>query len=98
MKISEMNTHQKAMYYLMDEITCEMIGGAENTMEDYAPETEEYKDAEAFLNQGHDKLAAYFYAHVMNRCKSGSYASHARFAGSEFLKERIERRLQKWGY
>lgn len=98
MKVSEMNSHQRAMWQLMDEIMCETIGGLENTMEDCAPDTEEYKNAEAFLNQGHDKLAEYFYREVMDRCKSGSYASHARFAGSAFLKERIERRLVKWGY
>ena len=98
MKICEMNKHQRIMYLLMDEVMCEIIGGLENTIQDYTSDTEEYKNAEEFLNLGHDKLADYFYAEVMNRCKSDSYLSHARFAGSAFLKERIERRLMKWGY
>lgn len=51
-----------------------------------------------FLSQGHGELAAYFYNEVMSRCKAGGYYSDARFAGGAFLKEKIERRLMKWGY
>lgn len=98
MKISEMNSHQRKMYFLMDEIMCEIIGGLENNMEDYSPDTEQYKEAEAFLTQGHAELAAYFYDEVMNRCRAGGYSSHARFAGGDFLKARIEARLKKWDY
>ena len=98
MKFSEMTKHQKKMYFLMDEVMCETIGGYENMLEDYKPDTAEYKAADAFLSQGHDELAAYFYNEVMNRCKAGSYASFARFAGGDFLKARIEARLKKWNY
>lgn len=98
MKIIEMTSHQKKMYFLMDEIMCEIIGGFENSLEDYALDTEEYKEAEAFLTQGHDELAAYFYDEVMSRCKAGGYSSHARFAGGDFLRARIDKRLKKWDY
>lgn len=93
-----MNAHQKKIYFIMDEIMCEVIGGFENNMEDYEPTTPEYKEAEEFLSQDHDKLAAYFYDEVMSRCKAGSYSSAARFAGGDFLKARIEARLKKWDY
>lgn len=98
MKIKDMNAHEKTMYRLMDEATIEFIGGYENTMEDYSPETEEYKVAEKFLTMGHEKMAAFFYDYVMSMCKKGTNATAARFAGGEFLRERIERRLVKWGY
>ena len=98
MKFSEMTNHQKKMFLLMDEVMCEIIGGFENSLEDYKPDTEEYQAADAFLSQGHDELAAYFYDEVMSRCQAGSDASCARFAGGDFLKERIDKRLKKWGY
>lgn len=98
MKLREMDAHQKAMYKLMDSWTCDMIGGYENTLCDYATDTEEYKKAESFLKQPHEDMAKYFYDMVMSDCRQGSNAEHARFAGSQFLKDRIERRLTKWGY
>ena len=95
MKFSEMTSHQKKMFFLMDEVMCDIIGGFANSLEDNKPDTAEYKVADAFLSQGHDELAAYFYNEVMNRCQAGSDASCARFAGGDFLKERIEKRLNK---
>ncbi len=98
MKLSEMNAHQKAMFRLMDEVTCDYIGGFENSLSDNPVESEEYQAAYRFLNQGHDKLAEFFYSHIMSDCKVGTNATHLRFAGSQFLKERIEKRLIKFGY
>lgn len=98
MKRSEMNAHQRAIFDIMDELTRELIGGNENTLLDFSEEDEEYQDAYNFLHQGHEQLAQFFYDLVMGHCKAGSNAEHARFAGSAFLKERIEKRLTKWGY
>lgn len=98
MKRSEMNVHQKAMFDLMAGIMEEYIGGYENTLLDYSEEDEEYKSAKEFLGMGHDEMKEFFYNEVMGCCKSGTNASHARFAGGDFLRERIERRLVKWGY
>ena len=98
MKLREMNNHQLTMYKLMDEWTKETIGGYENTLCDYPEDSDDYKIAKDFLSQSHEQLADYFYNIVMSDCKKGSSAEHARFAGSQFLKDRIERRLTKWGY
>lgn len=98
MKISEMNAHQKTLYYIMDEVTRDFIGGYENTLLDFSEDEEEYQNAYKFLHQGHEQLAEFFYDLVMRHCKAGSNAEHARFAGSAFLRERIEKRLTKWGY
>lgn len=98
MKISEMNAHERAIYFIMDELTREYIGGNENTLLDFEEDTEEYKHAYEFLHQGHESLAEFFYNMVMNECRGTTNASHARFAGGAFLRERIEKRLTKWGY
>lgn len=98
MKRSEMNAHQRAIFDIMDEITRDYIGGYENTLLDFSEDEEEYQNAYKFLHQGHEQLAQFFYDLVMRHCKVGSNAEHARFAGSAFLKERIEVRLTKWGY
>jgi hypothetical protein len=98
MKRNEMNAHQKVLFDLTREAISDTIGAYENTMMDFRPETKEYKEAEEFLNQGHEALAKVIYDEVMDMCKRGANASHARFAGSEFLKERIDRRLTKLGY
>lgn len=95
MKISEMNAHQKALYYIMDEVTRDFIGGYENQLLDFSEDEEEYQNAYNFLHQGHENLANFFYDLVMRHCKAGSNAEHARFAGSQFLRDRIEVRLNK---
>lgn len=98
MKLSEMNKHQKSMYDLMNEATSEFIGGNENTLQDYEDDTEEYKMAKQFLEMGHNQMKQFFYDYVMRQCKNGEHNEHAKFAGKEFLLERIETRLTKWGY
>lgn len=95
MKIREMNANQKALYYMMDELTKDIIGGMENTMQDNLEGSELYEEAKAFLTQGHEQLKAYFY----DMLKANREAQkHLKFAGNAFLLERIERRLTKWGY
>lgn len=98
MKRSEMNAHQRKIFDIMDELTRDIIGGNENMLLDFSEDEEEYQNAYNFLHQGHENLANFFYDLVMGHCKAGSNAEHARFAGSQFLRDRIEVRLNKWGY
>lgn len=98
MKRSEMNTHQRLVFDLMREVMSEYIGGYENTLLDEKPGSVDYEEAKAFLESGREALTKAVYDEVMERCKVGTNATHARFAGSEFLRERIDRRLAKWGY
>ena len=93
-----MNKHQKKMYFLMDEIMYGTVRRFEDMLEDYKPDTAEYKAADKFLSQGHDELAAYFYNEVMNLCKVSSYANCACYAGGDFIKESINERLHLYGY
>lgn len=98
MRRNEMNAHQKAIFDIMTEVCSEYIGGYENTLSDFDEDDEEYVEAKNFLEMGHDKLKDFIYNEVMKECKAGSNASHARFAGKDFLMERIEARLLKWNY
>lgn len=95
MKIREMNKNQRELYMMMDQITSEYIGGYENTMLDYPEDSEEYREANEFLTMGHDAMKDFFFCMISADRES---AKHLKFAGNEFLLERIERRLLKWGY
>ena len=95
MKISEMNAHQKAIYRMMDELTRDIIGGHENTMQDCPEDSGEYQEAKAFLEMGHEAMKEFFYQMLL---AERDMQKELRFAGNAFLLERIERRLTKWGY
>lgn len=97
MKLSEMNAHQKEAYRWIMASMSEFIGGYENTLLDYCEEDEEYQTAQNFLNQPHDELVEIIYNDVMAGADKGT-AKHMRFAGTEWIKERISKRLAKWGY
>lgn len=98
-----MNAHQKlAFMYVKNELT-EVIGGYENDIQDNAPESEAYMNAQSFLSKPHDELVNQFYTWVMASIEADAKkgivsAKHAKFAGADFIKERIDRRLKKWGY
>lgn len=105
MKISEMNEHQKEAYRLMDEVTSEYIGGYENQLSDTEGWDDEWnisqhQQAEEFLNQGHDRMKQFIYDTIISEARQsrGASSTHLKFAGKEFLMERIEKRLKKWGY
>lgn len=97
MKRSEMNAHQKQAFDFICEVMSEWIGGYENVLLDYEEDSEEYKKAKAFLAQGHEVLKELVYNGVMAMSDKGM-AKHLRFAGKDFILERIDRRLTKWGY
>lgn len=96
MKRSEMNKHQKEAFDTVKEEYGWIVGGFENTMLDYAEDSEEWKAAANALAH-HDALAEMIYEAVMDQ-PNASTKRALRFAGTEFIKERIERRLQKDGY
>ena len=97
MKRSEMNAHQKLDFDFICKVMSEYIGGYENTLLDYPEDSEEYKDAKEFLGQSHEDLMNLIYDEVMTMSDSGM-AKHLRFAGKDFILERIDRRLTKWNY
>ena len=97
MKVSEMNAHQKVAFELVCYAMSEYIGGLENILMDYSPEDEEYIAAKKDLGIGHDALEDYIYSMVMEDSNKADL-KHLRFAGEKFIRERISKRLTKWGY
>ena len=93
--IIEMNAHERVIVRLIQQCVSEWIGGLENTMLDYPKGSEEYERAKATLN--HDDLFDAFYSEIMAETKQ-NYKSHVRFAGKQFIIDRIESRLTKEGY
>lgn len=91
----QLNMHEKQVKRLIQESVSEWIGGYENTLEDYRPEDQEYKDALEILQ--HDYLFDRIYEDVMKESR-GNYASHIRFAGRQFIVDQIEKRLEAEGY
>jgi len=93
MKLSEMNVNQRKVWEAMDAATREYIGGNENGVSDYEIGSPEYNSCKRFLDQTHDELKEFFYLEVITDVQK-----EARFCGKEFVMERIEIRLNKWGY
>lgn len=97
MKYADMNAHEKVAFYFVIRTAGDIIGGLENQMNDNDEDTDEYKEAKEALSMGHDELVEWIYHEVMRYADKGT-ARHMRFAGTEFIKERISKRLKKWGY
>ena len=91
----QMNEHEKVIDRIIRNCVSEWIGGYENTMTDYPEGSEEYEAAKAMLN--HDRLFDAFYADIMLETKRNA-KSHVRFAGKQFIEDRIETALKKNGY
>ena len=107
MKISEMNTQQKKAFYNIRNAADYLIGGLENTMEDYPEDSEEYQEAQATLKD-HDFLVSQIYdlalteiflegANIFGKAAE-AYLKDIRFCGKEWLMERVEKQVTKAGY
>ena len=107
MKISEMNAQQKKAFYNIRNAANYLIGGLENTMEDYPEDSEEYLEAKATL-EDHDFLVSQIYdlalteifaegANIFGRAAE-AYLKDIRFCGKEWLMERVEKQVTKAGY
>ena len=94
MKLNECNQHEKMAWQLMIAQYNDIVGGMENAVEDKCDDWEEC--AELLAN--HDELKNLIYQQTMNVAKNLGFAKHIKFAGKEFLMERIERRLVKDGH
>lgn len=107
MKVAEMNARQKRAFYNIYHAANWMIGGLENTLEDFEKDSEEYQNAAATLAD-HDGLVASLYdaatteLYSEGSCQFGKAAEKAlkdiRFCGKEFLMARCEARIKKMGY
>jgi len=92
-----MNAHETTAYRYICKVMSEFIGGYENSLLDFTEEEDEYKEAKEFLSQPHDELVEFMYDEVMSYADTGTNR-HLKFAGTDFIKNTISKRLTKWGY
>ena len=97
MKFQDCNAHQKLAWRLANEIYCDIVGGLENAMLDNPKDSEEYKRAERALKNP-EVLVNMIYGDVQRTATMQGNAKHIRFAGEDWTRERIARRLAKDGY
>ena len=103
-----MNERQKKAFYNIKWAANDLLGGLENTMLDYGKDEDEYKKAEAFLND-HEALVKMLYNMATTAIYGEGFccfnpntvAKELRdinFCGTPWLMERCEKRIIKEGY
>ena len=93
--LKEMNRHEREAYELTKETYCDIVGGAENSIEDKA---EGWEGWQKLLNCP-ENIRNLVYGEVIERIESrGNMAKHIKFAGADFIKSVIDYRMQKDGY
>lgn len=97
MKFKECNKHEQLAWKLMIEQYNMYIGGLENILEDYNENDKEYQEAKETLSN-HDLLKQFIYDETIAIAEQMRFAKSIKFAGKDFLMERIEKRLVKDGY
>jgi hypothetical protein len=96
MKYSEMNLHQQKAFNEMREVYSEIIGGTENILLDFPEDSTDYQDAKKWLAQPAAELANIICEETFKQLRDSD--KNMKFAGKDWLKERIIRRLSKDGY
>ena len=90
MKLREMTSRQRKAFFAIREATSN-ITAWENTLLDNPPESEEYKNAKAFLLDG-ESIRHEIYNEVIN----GIGEREIRFLGKQWIMERIEKQMSKF--
>lgn len=107
MKFSEMDSRQKKATINVKNAANDLLGGLENTLSDYTPDTEEYKAAKATLSNHKELVETLYRNATTNIYRDGSvwFSKEAqkaikdiRFCGKEWLMERCEKRITNEGY
>ena len=96
--MTKLNRHQTYAIEMIKEAFLDGFLGYENTLQDYPKDSEEYKMAYEVLHMGHEKLVEMIYRLVQVYAKNNAIERHINFAGKDFIKERISKRLEKYGY
>ena len=107
MKYADMNARQKKAFRNILYAAQFTIGGLENTLQDNAEDSEEYKNAQAALADHEGLVSEIYYEATHNIYGEGfvqfnqeasSFMKDIRFCGKDWLMERVERRVRKMGY
>lgn len=107
MKYADMNDRQKKAFRNILYAALFTIGGLENTLEDNAEDSEEYKKAKATLSD-HEGLVSEIYYEATHSIygdgfvefnqEASSFMKDIRFCSKDWLMERVECRVRKMGY
>lgn len=92
-----MTQNQKQVYLLCIEACNEFIGGWENTRLDSAEGSEDWEMANKMLSQPHETLVEWILDDV-RRSREWQRLEHLHFVTIAWTRERIDKRLTKWGY
>jgi hypothetical protein len=96
MKLNELDQNQATAIKAIIRTYNTIVGGAENTLLDYDETDDEYIEAKKLLNSPKE-LVDFIYQDLM-ATEGYTYSKEIRFCGTEWIKERIARRLKKEGY
>lgn len=102
-----MSLRQRKAFYNIKYAAHDLLGGLENTLEDYPEDSEEYKRAKALVNN-HNALVSLLYYNATSAVYTDGavwFSSYAKkiirdinFCGKEWLIECCEKRIIKEGY
>ena len=103
----ELNARQRKAIRNINAAANWLLGGYENTLLDFAPDSEEYKSAKAILGN-HDRLVDMLYDSATTEVYSSGCVSFGkeaerfmkdiRFCGKEWLLNACDRKITKEGY
>lgn len=88
---------QKQAWRIAVDAVNEYIGGFENQMEDCEEGTEDWKQAYDALHCGHDEIVETCLLWARSSWE-WEHLDHIHFVGLDFLRERVEKRVTKYGY
>lgn len=92
-----MTEHELIAYKFMKRNYNEYVGGNENTMMDYSSDSEEYIIAKNALNDP-DDIVDTVYRWTMRDLEEHKFTKHAKFAGTNFIKNEIRKLLIRDGF
>lgn len=90
-----MDNRQKALMRMAQKVANEWIGGLENQMCDSIPGEEDYEEAKAQLEVGHETWVDWLVSEVKTNREA---QKHLKFAGNKFLEDCVDGILVKMGY
>ena len=97
MKLSEMNANQRKAWEIAVEAVNMYIGGYENQMEDSEEGSENWIEAYNALHASHEEMVETCLAWA-RMSREWERLEHLHFVGIDFLRERVHKRLVKYGY
>lgn len=94
----KLNAHQIEADKLVQEVMSDMLGGYENQMSDSEEGSDDWITANEFLQTERMQMIELLYEMVIAEAQYMGTSKHINFAGTAFIKKRIDKKLVDWGY